>query len=106
MLKSGSWDLDVELFNDFKSMIFWDLSSVFLIIKNEEDFDQTPLCLRGVFIIATPYASGFDYFLIADEVQFKFDRCHRAFSESVSFLFLSFFSLSFVMRKIIFSIFS
>ncbi|CAK9322472.1 unnamed protein product [Citrullus colocynthis] len=38
---------------------------------------------KGIFIIATPYASGFDYFLIADEVQFKFDRCHRAFLDSV-----------------------
>ncbi|XP_022935033.1 uncharacterized protein LOC111442022 [Cucurbita moschata] len=38
---------------------------------------------KGIFIIATPYASGFDYFSIADEVQFKFDRCHRAFLESV-----------------------
>ncbi|XP_022152399.1 uncharacterized protein LOC111020134 [Momordica charantia] len=38
---------------------------------------------KGIFIIATPYASGFDYFSIADEVQFKFDRCHRGFLESV-----------------------
>ncbi|GLU06625.1 hypothetical protein SLE2022_236430 [Rubroshorea leprosula] len=29
---------------------------------------------RGILVIATPYASGFDYFFIADEVQSKFDR--------------------------------
>lgn len=29
-------------------------------------------------IIATPYASGFDHLRIADEAQFKFDRCMRA----------------------------
>ena len=40
---------------------------------------------RGILIIATPYASGFDHFLIADEVQFKFDRCYRALQETVSF---------------------
>ncbi|GAU40612.1 hypothetical protein TSUD_189890 [Trifolium subterraneum] len=38
---------------------------------------------RGVLIIATPYASGFDHFLIADEVQFKFDRCYRTLQETV-----------------------
>ncbi|KAI3695202.1 hypothetical protein L1987_78192 [Smallanthus sonchifolius] len=29
---------------------------------------------KGVLVIATPYASGFDDFFIADEVQFKYDR--------------------------------
>ncbi|AET03426.2 putative alpha/Beta hydrolase [Medicago truncatula] len=38
---------------------------------------------KGVLIIATPYASGFDHFLIADEVQFKFDRCYRTLDETV-----------------------
>ncbi|XP_057745858.1 uncharacterized protein LOC130964330 [Arachis stenosperma] len=38
---------------------------------------------KGVVIIATPYASGFDHFLIADEVQFKFDRCCRALQETI-----------------------
>ncbi|WJX87600.1 hypothetical protein P8452_69771 [Trifolium repens] len=38
---------------------------------------------RGVLVIATPYASGFDHFLIADEVQFKFDRCYRTLQETV-----------------------
>lgn len=41
------------------------------------------LC-RDVLVIATPYASGFDHFAIADEVQFKFDRCCRSLHESVS----------------------
>lgn len=44
---------------------------------------------RGVLIIATPYASGFDHFLIADEVQFKFDRCYRLLQETVGFNLLS-----------------
>jgi hypothetical protein len=35
-------------------------------------------------VIATPYASGFDHFFIADEVQFKFDRCLRNLDEPVS----------------------
>ncbi|MBA0834071.1 hypothetical protein Goarm_006458, partial [Gossypium armourianum] len=39
--------------------------------------------LMGVLVIATPYASGFDYFFIADEVQFKFDRCLRFLQETV-----------------------
>ncbi|KAK6139119.1 hypothetical protein DH2020_027137 [Rehmannia glutinosa] len=38
---------------------------------------------KGVLIIATPYASGFDHFLIADEVQFKFERCLRYLRETV-----------------------
>ncbi|GFY88066.1 Gut esterase [Actinidia rufa] len=29
---------------------------------------------KGVLVIATPYASGFDHFFIADDVQLKFDR--------------------------------
>jgi hypothetical protein len=39
---------------------------------------------RGALVIATPYASGFDHFFIADEVQFKFDRCLRNLDEPVS----------------------
>lgn len=39
---------------------------------------------KGVLVIATPYASGFDYFFIADEVQFKFDRCFRLLKDTVS----------------------
>ncbi|XP_071693010.1 uncharacterized protein [Rutidosis leptorrhynchoides] len=38
---------------------------------------------KGILVIATPYASGFDYFFIADEVQFKFDRCLRSLHETV-----------------------
>ncbi|PIN13980.1 hypothetical protein CDL12_13398 [Handroanthus impetiginosus] len=38
---------------------------------------------KGVLVIATPYASGFDHFLIADEVQFKFERCLRYLQEMV-----------------------
>ncbi|XP_021892702.1 uncharacterized protein LOC110810737 isoform X3 [Carica papaya] len=38
---------------------------------------------KGILVIATPYASGFDHFLIADEVQFKFDRCCRFLQETV-----------------------
>ncbi|MBA0858428.1 hypothetical protein Goshw_025976 [Gossypium schwendimanii] len=37
---------------------------------------------KGVLVIATPYASGFDYFFIADEVQSKFDRCLRFLQET------------------------
>lgn len=36
-------------------------------------------------MIATPYASGFDHFFIADEVQFKFDRCLRFLQDTVSY---------------------
>nr|XP_027100558.1 uncharacterized protein LOC113719536 isoform X3 [Coffea arabica] len=39
------------------------------------------LAEEGILVIATPYASGFDHFLIADEVQFKFDRCRRLLQE-------------------------
>ncbi|XP_076956793.1 uncharacterized protein LOC143632094 [Bidens hawaiensis] len=38
---------------------------------------------KGVLVIATPYASGFDHFFIADEVQFKYDRCIRTLHETV-----------------------
>ncbi|KAJ6712862.1 hypothetical protein OIU79_008958 [Salix purpurea] len=41
------------------------------------------LAEKGILVIATPYASGFDYFSIADEVQFKFDRCFRSLQETV-----------------------
>lgn len=41
------------------------------------------LAEKGILVIATPYASGFDYFLIADEAQFKFDRCLRLLQEEV-----------------------
>ncbi|KAF5726603.1 hypothetical protein HS088_TW22G00283 [Tripterygium wilfordii] len=41
------------------------------------------LAQKGILVIATPYASGFDHFFIADEVQFKFDRCHRFLGETV-----------------------
>ncbi|OMP10850.1 hypothetical protein COLO4_04222 [Corchorus olitorius] len=39
---------------------------------------------KGILVIATPYASGFDYFYIADEVQLKFDRCLRFLQETVN----------------------
>nr|CAD1827462.1 unnamed protein product [Ananas comosus var. bracteatus] len=39
---------------------------------------------KGALVIATPFASGFDHFLIADEVQFKFDRCLRYLQEIVT----------------------
>lgn len=35
------------------------------------------LAERGFLVIATPFASGFDHLRIADEAQFKFDRCSR-----------------------------
>ncbi|KAJ1696968.1 hypothetical protein LUZ63_005480 [Rhynchospora breviuscula] len=38
---------------------------------------------KGALVIATPFASGFDYFSIADEVQFKFDRCLRSLQQPV-----------------------
>ncbi|KAK9674500.1 hypothetical protein RND81_12G236800 [Saponaria officinalis] len=41
------------------------------------------LCEKGIMVIATPYASGFDHFSIADEVQFKFDRCLRSLQDTV-----------------------
>lgn len=41
------------------------------------------LAEEGILVIATPYASGFDYFFIADEVQFRFDRCLRCLQETV-----------------------
>ncbi|CAA0839045.1 Protein of unknown function (DUF1350 [Striga hermonthica] len=37
---------------------------------------------KGILVIATPYASGFDHFLIADEAQFKFERCLRYLQET------------------------
>ncbi|EPS61771.1 hypothetical protein M569_13024, partial [Genlisea aurea] len=41
------------------------------------------LANKGILIIATPYASGFDHFLIADEAHFKFERCLRSLEDSV-----------------------
>eukprot|EP00252_Welwitschia_mirabilis_P009889 TRINITY_DN22817_c0_g1_i2.p1 TRINITY_DN22817_c0_g1~~TRINITY_DN22817_c0_g1_i2.p1 ORF type:complete len:365 (-),score=54.05 TRINITY_DN22817_c0_g1_i2:224-1318(-) len=41
------------------------------------------LSMRGYIVVATPYASGFDYLQIADEVQFKFDRCFRVLQGNV-----------------------
>ncbi|XP_078156320.1 gut esterase (DUF1350) [Carex rostrata] len=38
---------------------------------------------KGALVIATPYASGFDHFSIADEAQFKFDRCLRYLQQPV-----------------------
>lgn len=38
------------------------------------------LAQRGLLVVATPYASGFDHLRIADEAQFRFDRCMRALS--------------------------
>ncbi|WCJ42260.1 hypothetical protein M5689_023080 [Euphorbia peplus] len=42
------------------------------------------LAEKGALVIATPYASGFDHFFIADEAQFKFDRCFRFLQETVN----------------------
>ncbi|OWM89835.1 hypothetical protein CDL15_Pgr024584 [Punica granatum] len=44
------------------------------------------LAEKGVLVIATPYPSGFDHFFIADEVQFKFDRCYRFLQETIEIL--------------------
>ncbi|KAJ6792254.1 Uncharacterized protein M6B38_234230 [Iris pallida] len=38
---------------------------------------------KGALVIATPFASGFDHFFIADEVQIKFDRCFRSLHNTV-----------------------
>ncbi|CAI5527777.1 unnamed protein product [Closterium sp. Naga37s-1] len=38
------------------------------------------LAQRGLMVVATPYASGFDHLRIADEAQFRFDRCMRSLS--------------------------
>ncbi|GJP36596.1 hypothetical protein CLOM_g21085, partial [Closterium sp. NIES-68] len=40
----------------------------------------TTLAHRGLMVVATPYASGFDHLRIADEAQFRFDRCMRSLS--------------------------
>ena len=37
-----------------------------------------PIFYRGVVVVATPFATGFDHLKIADEALFKFDRCVRA----------------------------
>ncbi|PKA60231.1 hypothetical protein AXF42_Ash008290 [Apostasia shenzhenica] len=37
---------------------------------------------KGSLVIATPFASGFDHFSIADEVQFKCDRCLRSLDDT------------------------
>lgn len=42
------------------------------------------LCDKGALVVATPFASGFDHFFIADEVQFKFDRCLRFLQDTVN----------------------
>ncbi|XP_073108532.1 uncharacterized protein [Elaeis guineensis] len=39
---------------------------------------------KGALVVATPFASGFDYFLIADDVQFKFDRCLQFLQDTVN----------------------
>ncbi|PKU78689.1 uncharacterized protein LOC110111840 [Dendrobium catenatum] len=36
---------------------------------------------KGALVVATPFSSGFDHFFIADEVQFKYDRCFRTFND-------------------------
>lgn len=42
------------------------------------------LCARGsLLIIATPFGIGFDHLRIADEAQFRFDRCVRTLSDEV-----------------------
>jgi len=42
------------------------------------------LSKRGrVLIIATPFGLGFDHLRIADEAQFRFDRCMRTISDEV-----------------------
>ncbi|GAA0141649.1 hypothetical protein LIER_02748 [Lithospermum erythrorhizon] len=41
------------------------------------------LAENGILVIATPYASGFDYFSITDEVQLKYDRCLRSIGDTV-----------------------
>ncbi|GAA0144775.1 hypothetical protein LIER_05132 [Lithospermum erythrorhizon] len=41
------------------------------------------LAEKGILVIATPYASGFDYFYITDEVQLKYDRCLRSLQDTV-----------------------
>ncbi|KAI5065953.1 hypothetical protein GOP47_0018577 [Adiantum capillus-veneris] len=42
------------------------------------------LAERGYLVIATPFASGFDHLRIADEVQFKFDRCMRVIGDDAT----------------------
>jgi hypothetical protein len=39
---------------------------------------------RGFIVIATPFASGFDHLRIADETQFKFDRCIRSLRDDLA----------------------
>jgi hypothetical protein len=43
------------------------------------------LVSRGdVTVVATPYAIGFEHLRIADEVQFRFDRCVRALGDEIA----------------------
>ncbi|XP_078432513.1 gut esterase (DUF1350) [Wolffia australiana] len=42
------------------------------------------LAEKGLLVIATPFASGFDHLGIADEAQFKFDRCFRSLKDTVN----------------------
>ncbi len=37
---------------------------------------------RGVLVVATPYGTSFDQLRIADEVQYKFDRCQKVLQVS------------------------
>jgi len=36
------------------------------------------LSSRGVVVVATPFSTAFDHLRIADEIQYKFDRCMGA----------------------------
>lgn len=67
---------------NFRGLTVSLITFVFFILLLQPPFWL--LCFRGLYVIATPYASGFDHFLIADEVQFKFDRCFRFLQEPVS----------------------
>lgn len=41
------------------------------------------LASRGVVVITTPFATSFDQLRVADEVQYKFDRCYKALEVSL-----------------------
>lgn len=58
--------------------IFFVIANTNVVQDGVQSHHVSFLVGRGYVIIATPYASGFDHLRIADEAQFKFDRCLRA----------------------------
>jgi hypothetical protein len=55
----------------------WFLKICFQILQ------LVPLSRGSLLVIATPFGIGFDHLRIADEAQFRFDRCIRTLSDEV-----------------------